>query len=69
MTHMTPTTLTNVQAQQVAIARAALFIGAVTPAARALSAQIRACTDAGQRAELLAIARDLDIYSHRDFII
>ena len=66
---MTPTTLSNVQAQQVAIARAALFLGAFVPAARALSAQVRACLDDAQRAELLAIARELDIDSHRDFII
>jgi len=66
---MTPTTLSNVQAQQVTVYRNALTIGAFVMAARGLSAQIRACVDAGQRAELLEIARELDIDSHRDFII
>lgn len=66
---MTPTTLSNLQAQQVTIYRNALTIGAFVMAARGLSALVRACTDDGQRADLLMIARELDIDSHRDFII
>ena len=67
---MAHSTLSNVQAQQVAIYREAVSdYGATGMAARGLSGLVRACTDAGQRAELLSIARELDIDSHRDFII
>jgi hypothetical protein len=61
--------MTKSDIRTVDTARKALILNMPDFAARAISAAIRASLRAKDRAELLAIARELGVDTHSDFII
>jgi hypothetical protein len=68
-THFGALTMTKSDIRTVDTARKAIILGMPDFAARAISAAIRASLRAKDRAELLAIARELGVDTHSDFII
>ena len=61
--------MTKIQNRDVQQARQAIAMGMADCAARIISASIRCAMRASDRAALLAIARELAIVNHPDFII
>lgn len=61
--------MTKSQSRDVATIRIHAAIGNTEAAARGLSALIRSALRAGDRAELLAVAAELGLVNHPDFVI
>ena len=61
--------MTKSQSRDVATIRIHAAIGNTTAAALGLSALIRSALRAGDRAELLAVAAELQLVNHPDFVI
>jgi hypothetical protein len=61
--------MTKAQQHYAALARIACYLGNTESAARSLSAEIRAAWRDEDKAELLAVARDLKLIDNPHFVI
>lgn len=61
--------MTKAQTRDIKTIRIHVAIGNITAAALGLSALIRSALRASDRAELMAVAVDLNLASHPDFIV